>query len=117
MFALYKKVDGHLPISNFKTQIMNEQHNVVAILKEIKGLLSHNKKTLNVDDLALYTGLSKSKIYKLTQLKLIPMGNNPHIRQKFFDKDTIDAWLLGEPDVSDETLEHRFNEQLAKNKR
>ena len=63
----------------------------------------------------LWPDLSKSKIYKLTHLKLIPMGNNPHIRQKFFDKDTIDAWLLGEPDLSDETLEHRFNEQLMKN--
>jgi len=96
---------------------MNEQDNVVAILTEIKGLLSYTKKTLNVEDLSHYTGLSKSKIYKLTQLKLIPMGNNPHIRQKFFDKDTIDAWLLGEPDLSDETLEHKFNEQLMKNRK
>lgn len=96
---------------------MNEQDNVVAILTEIKGLLSQTKKTLNVEDLSRYTGLSKSKIYKLTQLKLIPMGNNPHIRQKFFDKDTIDNWLLGEPDLSDETLEHKFNEQLMKNRK
>lgn len=96
---------------------MSNQDNVVAILTEIKGLLSHNKKVLNVEDLANYTGLSKSKIYKLTQLKLIPTGNNPNIRQKFFDKDTIDAWLLGEPDLSDETLEHRFNESLLKNRR
>ena len=96
---------------------MEEQEKVVDLLTDIKGLLAHNKKTMNVDDLVLYTGLSKSKIYKLTQLKLIPMGNNPHIRQKFFDKDTIDNWLLGEPDVSDETLEHRFNKSLVKNKR
>ena len=87
------------------------------LLQDIKGLLSHTKKVFNIDDLANYTGLSKSKIYKLTQLKLIPTGNNPHIRQKFFDKDTIDAWLMGEPDVSDETLERKFNEQLLRNKR
>ena len=96
---------------------MEENENVVELLSEIKGLLSHTKKVMNVDDLAAYTGLSKSKIYKLTQQRLIPMGNNPHIRQKFFDKDTIDAWLLGEPDLSDETLEHRFNVSLLKNKR
>ncbi|MBU2905363.1 helix-turn-helix domain-containing protein [Arenibacter algicola] len=96
---------------------MEENENVVGLLSDIKGLLSHTKKVMNVEDLAAYTGLSKSKIYKLTQLKLIPMGNNRHIRQKFFDKDTIDAWLLGEPDLSDETLEHRFNESLIKNKR
>ncbi len=93
---------------------MNEQENVVALLQDIKSLLSHTKKVFNIDDLVKYTGLSKSKIYKLSQLKLIPTGNNKHIRQLFFNKDTIDAWLLGQPDLSDETLEHRFNEQLAK---
>ena len=92
--------------------IMDEDENIRDILKEIRDLLAHNKKVLNVDDLVLYTGLSKSKIYKLTQLKLIPVGRNKHIRQKFFDKDTIDAWLLGNIDLSDEILEHKDTEQL-----
>ena len=70
---------------------MEEENRITQLLEEIKYLLGYNKKVLNVDDLAKYTGLSKSKIYKLTQLKLIPMGNNKHIRQKFFDKDMIDA--------------------------
>ncbi len=117
MFVLYKNVNGHLLILIFKIKTMSNQDNVVAILTEIKGLLSQNKKVLNVDDLANYTGLSKSKIYKLTQLKLIPTGNNPNIRQKFFDKATIDTWLLGKPNVSDEYLEQKFNEQLLKKRR
>ena len=96
---------------------MENQQNVVTLLTDIKKLLGNSKKTLNVEDLSKYTGLSKSKIYKLTQQKLIPMGNNPNIRQKFFNKDTIDAWLMGEPDLSDATLEHRFNQQLLKNTR
>ncbi|WP_298506911.1 hypothetical protein [uncultured Maribacter sp.] len=96
---------------------MSEQENVVELLRDIKGLLSHTKKVMNVDDLVIYTGLSKSKIYKLTQLKLIPAGRNPNIRQKFFDKETIDAWLMGEPNLSDEYLEQQFNKQLLKNKK
>ncbi|MEY8022118.1 helix-turn-helix transcriptional regulator [Muriicola sp. SD30] len=96
---------------------MEENENIVGLLSDIKGLLSHTKKVMNVEDLAAYTGLSKSKIYKLTQLKLIPMGNNPHIRQKFFYKDTIDAWLMGNPDLSDESLERLFNESLLKNRK
>ncbi len=96
---------------------MNEQENVVDLLQDIKGLLSHTKKVFNIDDLVKYTGLSKSKIYKLSQLKLIPTGNNKHIRQLFFNKEEIDAWLIGEPNISDEYLERQFNEQLAKNKR
>ncbi|RKN83439.1 helix-turn-helix transcriptional regulator [Ulvibacterium marinum] len=93
---------------------MNEDNNVLEILRDIKTLLSQNKKVLNVDDLVSYTGLSKSKIYKLTQLKLIPTGNNKHIRQKFFHKDVIDAWLMGEPNLSDEFLEQEFNNYLLK---
>ncbi|TDN95128.1 hypothetical protein DET49_10211 [Salegentibacter sp. 24] len=45
---------------------------IVGLLEDSKTLLSHTKKVMNVEDLAQYTGLSKSKIYKLT-----PMGNNP----------------------------------------
>ena len=101
-------------MGNLKIPIMKENKNVIGLLSDIKGLLGHNKKVMNVDDLVAYTGLSKSKIYKLTHLKLIPMGNNPHIRQKFFDKDAVDAWLLGEPDLSDETLEHMMNQKLLK---
>ncbi|MFO8147512.1 MAG: helix-turn-helix transcriptional regulator [Bacteroidota bacterium] len=96
---------------------MEENKKVEDLLKDIKSLLASNKKILNVEDLAQYTGLSKSKIYKLTHLKLIPTGNNPNIRQKFFDKEKIDAWLLGEPNLSDEFLEHQFNKKLLKNRK
>lgn len=96
---------------------MNEQKNVVGLLQDIKGLLTRNKNVFNVDDLSDYTGLSKSKIYKLSSLKLIPSGNNKHIRQLFFNKKEIDAWLLGEPNLSDEFIEQKFNEQLFKNKK
>ncbi|MCK0158934.1 helix-turn-helix domain-containing protein [Cellulophaga sp. F20128] len=95
---------------------MNEQKNVVDLLQDIKGLLSHTKKVFNIDDLVKYTGLSKSKIYKLSQLKLIPTGNNKHIRQLFFNKEEIDAWLIGKPNLSDEFLEQQFNKQLSQNR-
>ena len=38
-------------------------------------------------------------------------------RQKFFDKDRIDAWLMGKPNLSDEHLEQEFNKQLLNNKK
>ncbi len=91
---------------------MENNEHIIQILQDIKELMSQNKTVLNIDDLAKYTGLSKSKIYKLTHLKLIPTGNNKHIRQKFFDKKSIDKWLLGNPNVSDEYLEKKFNEHL-----
>ena len=96
---------------------MNEQNNVVEILEDIKSLLTQNKTILNTNELIKHTGLSKSKIYDLISLKLIPVGNNKHLHKKYFSKKAIDAWLLGEPDLSDEFLEQKMNEQLLKNKK
>ena len=96
---------------------METENDMLELLRDIKGLLSHQKKVMNVDDLVAYTGLSKSKIYKLTQLRLIPMGGNKHIRQKFFDKDIIDAWLLGEPNLSDDYLDRQFDKKFTPEKK
>ena len=106
---------------------MNEQTNVmsdlnvdtpvVELLKDIKSLMAFNKKVLNVEDLVLYTGMSESTIYKLSRLNLIPKGENTGIRKLFFEKERIDDWLLGKPDVSDEFLEQKFNEQLLRKRR
>ena len=87
------------------------------ILLDIRDQLYLNKTVFNVDDLSRYTGLSKSKIYKLTSLDLIPTGSNKNIRQKFFNKEDIDRWLLGKADLSDELLEEEFSKQLLRNKK
>ena len=90
-------------------QVLNE-------LKQIKTLLAENKTVFNVEELAQYTGLSKSKIYKLLSKKLIPPGNNANIRQKFFYKKDIDLWLMG---ISKEELEleNEFNRMLSENRK
>ncbi len=89
---------------------------VLSELKQIKNLLFENKTVLNVEKLAQYTGLSKSKIYKLLSKKLIPTGNNANIRQKFFYKKDIDLWLMG---ISKEELqlENEFNRMLSENRK
>lgn len=106
---------------------MNEQMNkmsntnvdtpVIELLKDIKSLMAFNKKVFNLEDLVLYTGLSESTIYKLSRLDMIPKGDNKGIRKLFFEKEKIDAWLLGKPDISDEYFEELFNEKLMKNRR
>ena len=85
-------------------------------LKQIKNLLFENKTVLNVEELAQYTGLSKSKIYKLLSQKLIPTGNNANIRQKFFYKKDIDLWLMGTSKEELE-LEDKFNKMLSENRK
>lgn len=93
------------------------QNNLEEILIDIRDQQYLNKSIFNVEDLHKYTGLSKSKIYKLTRLNLIPTGSNKNIRQKFFKKEEIDRWLMGDPDLSEKYLEDQFNKQLYKNKK
>jgi len=85
-------------------------------LKQIKSLLSQNKTVLNVEDLSQYTGLSKSKIYKLLSKNQIPTGNNCNIRQKFFYKKDIDQWLMG-LSPEDLEIEEVFNQSLSMNRK
>jgi predicted DNA-binding transcriptional regulator AlpA len=89
---------------------------VLSELKQIKNLLFENKTVLNVEELAQYTGLSKSKIYKLLSQKLIPTGNNANIRQKFFYKKDIDLWLMG-TSKEELDLEEEFNRMLSENRK
>ena len=89
---------------------------VLSELKQIKTLLAENKTVFNVEELAQYTGLSKSKIYKLLSKKLIPTGTNANIRQKFFYKKDIDFWLMGTSKEELE-LEAEFNKMLSENRK
>ncbi len=90
-------------------QVLNE-------LKQIKTLLAENKTVFNVEELAQYTGLSKSKIYKLLSKKLIPTGTNANVRQKFFYKKDIDLWLMG-ISIEELEVEDEFNKMLSENRK
>jgi excisionase family DNA binding protein len=62
-------------------------------LRNIEILLLSQKTVLNFDEVAAYTGLSKSHLYKLTSTGGIPCYK-PHGKQIYFDKTEIDGWLL-----------------------
>ena len=51
------------------------------------------KRALTLEEVALYTGLSKSHLYKLTSTGGIPCYK-PNGKQIYFDREEIDNWLL-----------------------
>lgn len=51
------------------------------------------KTVMNFEDLAAYTGLSKSYLYKLTSQNILP-HSKPFGKCLFFDKAEIDSFLL-----------------------
>lgn len=63
-------------------------------LIEIKQLLKTHKSVMNVEELALFTGMSKSKIYKLTSARMIPFHKHDiSSKTLFFEKREIIKWM------------------------
>ena len=61
-------------------------------LERIESLCRQNKETMTIDDVAIYTGLSKSTLYKHTSLNTIPYYS-PSGKKIYFIKREIDDWL------------------------
>ena len=62
-------------------------------LRNIETLLLSQKTVLNFDEVADYTGLSKSYLYKLTCSGGIPCYK-PQGKHIYFNKQEIEQWLL-----------------------
>jgi excisionase family DNA binding protein len=60
-------------------------------LRNIEILLSQSKNVLNMDEVATFTGLSKSYIYKLTCYGKIPYYKQA--KHNYFDRGEIEDWL------------------------
>lgn len=60
-------------------------------MDEIEELLKLSKRVLNLEELCLLTGLSKSHIYKLTCYGKIPYYKQS--KHLFFDRTEVEAWL------------------------
>ncbi len=62
-------------------------------LERIENLLLNHKEVFNLDEVAHYTSLSKSYLYKLTSTGGIPCYR-PKGKHLYFKKTEIDEWLL-----------------------
>jgi excisionase family DNA binding protein len=62
-------------------------------LRNIEALLQSQKAVLNFEEVAAYTGLSKSYLYKLTCSGGIPCYK-PQGKHIYFNKQEIDQWLM-----------------------
>ena len=92
---------------------MSEQ--IIKKLERIESLLSFNKQVLSFSDLIAFTGMSESRLYKLTSSRKIPFSKVG--RSLYFERKQIEDWLLSDPNVTDDKIEEAFNKQLLLNKR
>jgi excisionase family DNA binding protein len=80
--------------SSFKEVLMQ--------LSTIQNMLVSNKTVMTLQDVATYTGLSISYLYKLTMTGILP-HSKPNGKQIYVSKADLDAWLLSKSVRSDET--------------
>jgi len=75
-------------------------------LRNIESLLLTQKTVLNFDEVASYTGLSKSYLYKLTCSGGVPCYK-PQGKHIYFNKQEIDLWLLQNKKATTKELENQ----------
>jgi excisionase family DNA binding protein len=75
-------------------EIFNKLSEIETRQQKIETLLLSQKPVLNFEELADYTGFSKSFLYKLSMDNTIPGAYKPTGKQWFFERKAIDAWLL-----------------------
>jgi excisionase family DNA binding protein len=75
-------------------------------LKKLETLLLSQKTVLNFEEVAAYTGLSKSYLYKLTSTGGIPCYK-PQGKHIYFSKQEIDKWLLKNRKATIEEIENQ----------
>ncbi len=69
------------------------------------------RKTMTVDEVAAFIGLSKSTIYIKTMRGLIPHYKRD--KRVFFDRDEIEAWLLENKQITSSEAEKQADKYLA----
>ena len=85
-------------------------------LRNIESLLLSQKTVLNFDELAAYTGLSKSHLYKLTSTGGIPCYK-PQGKHIYASKEEVDNWLLKNKKASNEEVESQAATYIVTSKR
>jgi len=80
-------------------------------LQVIETLLLSQKTVLNFDEMATYTGLSKSHLYKLTSTGGVPCYK-PKGKHIFFSKSEVDQWLLQNRKATTEEIESKASTYL-----
>jgi excisionase family DNA binding protein len=76
--------------------IVKEENNL--LLNKIENVLTQKKngdldnKPLNFQETTEYLGCSKSYLYKLTSMNVVPHSKRG--KRLYFDKKTLDQWLL-----------------------
>lgn len=91
-------------------------------LQDLSNKLDHiaeltligSKTVLNIDEAALFTGLSVGHIYRLTSGKKIPHFKKS--RKLYFKKAELEAWMLDNKILTDDEIKSKASTYVATHK-
>ena len=97
---------------------MEAKETILEKLENLERLALLNKSVLNFEEVSVYTGLSKSTLYKLTSGKIIP-HYKPSGKLLYFDRKELDSWLLQNrvpttEEIHQQAVEYCYNEKGGK---
>ena len=75
-------------------------------LSRIENMLLSQKTVLNFEEASVYTGLSKSHLYKLTSTGGVPCYK-PTGKKLYFDKEELDEWMLRNKKLSQDEIDDK----------
>jgi len=84
-------------------------------LSRIENMLLSQKTVLSFDETAVYTGLSKSHLYKLTSTGGIPCYK-PTGKKLYFDKEELDEWMLRNKKLSQDEIDDMAENHLMRSR-
>lgn len=82
------------------------EENINERLRIIESLMLAQKNVLTFDEVAVYTGISKSYLYKLTSGGGIPCYK-PNGKLIYFSKLELDSWLLQNRKATNKEIENK----------
>jgi excisionase family DNA binding protein len=73
-------------------------------ISTLENMIYQTKEIFTLEEAALYIGVSRSQMYRLTHLHLIPYYK-PSGKLVFFEKAELNKWLRQDPENSDAQIE------------
>ena len=95
---------------------MEKYDKIIEKLDNLEAVFIQQKTVLNLDEVAAFTGLSKSCIYKKSSTGGIPCYK-PTNKQLFFNRNEIEKWLLSNRKPTSEEIETDAINYCLTNKR
>ena len=80
-------------------------------LSRIENMLLSQKTVLSFEEASVYTGLSKSHLYKLTSTGGVPCYK-PTGKKLYFDKEELDEWMLRNKKLSQDEIDDKAENYL-----